>query len=211
MKHILLIMCALACVGYSQPKPVSLVPMFLTWTEKPEYQNGSGPETEDERVARWTMAAEEADRASSEGITLFHPKDNQILIAVTWKYESALEYHVHGRGEKSPLGPQDGGKAVCFGQIHQNWMSKKEHSELGGRDRLSTGRCADATLQIYNYHAEVHCKLRRDVPKWRRWKAPLSSEEVTILMSAYARGNSCEPLPWIEKRVASFEKWRALL
>jgi hypothetical protein len=184
--------------------------MFLSWSPMPKYDEskGEGPETTSERKARWTMAAQEADRASHQNITPFSPKDNQALIAVVWKYESALEFHVHGRGEKSPLGSQDGGRAVCFGQIHQNGLTKAEHCLLGGRDRESTRRCAEETLGVFLYHAEVHCKMRRDVPKLNRWKAKLSEEEVGILFSAYAQGNSCVPLPWIEKRVGSYQKWR---
>jgi hypothetical protein len=80
-------------------------------------------ETKEERDARREMIVEVAEEVSFEGHTDFNPADNLALTLILWKFESGnFEYHVHGKGEKSPLGTQDGGRAACLGQIHRNAM-----------------------------------------------------------------------------------------
>jgi len=108
-----------------------------------------------------------------------------------------------------PIGSQDSGKARCLGQLHhiKSWWTEDEWRALAGRNHEATERCAKATLRAFWYHAE-RCKLRRDIPKAKRWRGMLSLDEVAILMGAYGTGTTCKPLAWQKKRVAEFEKLR---
>lgn len=172
------------------------------------YPPGGGPETTEERESRWGGIVSVAWHESQEAHNPLWPNDQAALVLATWKFESAFDYHVHG-GEVSPLGTQDNGKARCLGQLHQNARTEKEWRELAGRTREATERCARATLGAFWYHAE-RCKLRRDIPKAKRWRGMLSLDEVAILMGAYGTGTTCKALDWQKKRVEEFEKLRSV-
>lgn len=166
-----------------------LLAIVLAWTPT-WYPPGGGPETREQRTQRWAMASDTMVQSGGSGITKFWPQDNVALIATIFRYESALDYHVHG-GEPSPIGSQDKGKARCLGQIQQSrLLTKKEWVGLAGRDRAATRRCADMVLRVMWYHAK-RCKMRQEIPGSIRWRAMLTDVEARVLFTAYGTGITC--------------------
>lgn len=172
----------------------SLVLSFvLSWVPA-WHPEGWNLETEEGRNERREMIVEVAEEVSYGGYTDFNPADNLALTLTLWKFESGnFEYHVHGKGESSPLGTQDAGNAVCLGQIHRigTWWSEEEWRDLAGRSREATKRCAVATQRIFEYHAR-RCKIRHNIPKAQRWKTPLTKYEAWVLFTAYGTGFRCD-------------------
>lgn len=194
--------------GRSSPAPAQIIDHVMTWTPT-WYPEGKGPETATDRQGRWTMITEVAWFQSDAHEAPWWTADKAALVLATWKFESALDYHVHG-GEPSPIGDSDNGSSRCLGQIQhvKAWWTEEKWKALAGRSRAATQRCAEATLRVFWYHAE-RCKLRRDLRPAARWRGMLSREEVAILMAAYADGVSCEPKAWLEKRLNEWESLRA--
>lgn len=187
-------------------EPNAFTAEVLSWTPT-WYPAGGGPETEQDRRERWTMVADVLSDLP-QGTDLW-PQDQTALVATIWKFESSLDFHVHG-GERSPIGHQDRGTSRCLGQIKhvKHWWTLKQWSELAGRDVESTKRCASATLKVIGYHLK-RCKLRQELPEYARWRAPLTEGEAGILFNAYGTGSSCsEGLP---KRVKFFMGLREVL
>lgn len=180
----------------------TLANLTPTW-----YPPGAGPETPQERMERWTMVGEVITESAMSGLTEFWPQDNAKLALMITHGESRIDYHVHA-GLPSPIGHQDYGSAKCLGQIqwHERmWPNKEDWEALAGLSREATRRCIDAILTIMWIHAK-RCELRKDVPEFRRWKAPLSTNEVRVLVSAYGSGVSCKPVSKKHKKVQMF-KW----
>lgn len=189
----------------------AILSIVLAWTPT-WYPPGSGPETSEERNERRTMIAEAAIHSAHLGYTEFWQEDNVALLLTIWKFESGrLDYHVHG-SEESPIGHQDHGHARCLGQLHQNDRSEEEWLALAGRSREATLRCARATQEAIWYHAE-RCKLRRDIPVAKRWRAPLAEEEVRLLIAAYGDGHRCDVSEekWVNDRFKTYARLRDAL
>lgn len=162
--------------------------IVLSWTPT-WYPTDGGPETPAERVERWTMITKTVIETSEQGYVDFPAADAAAMTLTIFKWESALDYHVHG-GEKSPIGHQDHGKARCLGQIQQNGKSTKEWKALAGRSPEATQRCVIAAQEALQYHVK-RCKLRRKIPIAKRWLAPLNADEVAVLLHAYGTGHAC--------------------
>lgn len=166
----------------------ALLAIVLSWTPT-WYPADGGPETEAERRSRWSMIVETVADVSEQGYVDFGAKDVAALNMTIFKWESALDYHVHG-GEESPIGHQDHGKARCLGQIQQNSTPEKEWKALAGRSPEATRRCAVATQRALQYHVK-RCKLRKQIPPKNRWREPLNGMETLILLHAYGTGHTC--------------------
>lgn len=192
------------CLASDEPPVMQKVSAWTpTW-----YPPGKGPESGTERAIRW-RAIVDVVLDESDG-SLFWRSDMAALVLSTFKFESALDYHVHG-GEPSPIGHQDNGRARCLGQIQhvRAWWTETEWKALAGRDEAATRRCARAAMRIYEYHAK-RC-LRRGVSPSKRWRARLTKDEASILMAAYGTGTRCAPLKWMRKRVTLFDRLRAVI
>ncbi len=176
------------------------------------------PETLEEETSRRVLIAF-ATVAAAIYTGNFDPIDATALVLSTMYGESGFfEYRVHA-GEKSHLGPQDGGKARCLAQI-RTWpgntiLTPQEHVALAGTGFEPTKRCAATALAYYWAHAK-RCKVRErrpgetDLMAWdRRQMTELEARE---LMTHYATGNckSFEELPTFKQNIikARVETWR---
>lgn len=158
------------------------------------------------------MVTETVAHESEQGWNDFWHSDNTAITLTIFKWESgSFDYHVHG-GEKSPIGHQDHGKARCLGQIQQNDMNEAEWMALAGRDKASTSRCVIKTQEILRYHAE-RCKLRRNIHEAQRWRAPLTENEVNLLLNAYGNGQACHVSTRkdVTDRIKTYKSLRKLL
>jgi len=203
--NVLAVACSLTMAARGD-EPTGLEAEIQAWTPT-WYPPGGGPETDPDRRKRWAMVAEVLADLPQE--TDLWPQDQTALVATIWKYESSLDFHVHG-GDRSPIGHQDRGTSRCLGQIKhvKAWWTLSEWTALAGRDIEATRRCAAATLRVIGYHVE-RCKLRRNLPEAARWRAPLSAEEAGILLGAYGTGSTCTPA--LPKRVKTFMGLREAL
>lgn len=197
--------CVLSVIGWhssARGSQSALEREMLTWS-KTWYEPGGGPETDDERLARWSMAMSTVESLRSE---IFTRADTQALVATAWRFESALDYHVHG-GEKSPIGHQDNGTSRCLGQIKHlaRWWTRDEWMALAGRDEDATDRCARATLRVFEYHFD-RCRRAGTIARGRR---SLTAHDVAVLFNAYADGHSCDE--GRKARVTAFLRLRGAL
>ncbi len=161
------------------------------------------PETDTQEYDRKYMVAEAVIDVAEEGVEIHHfgkskfnVVDSAALITTLIRSESALDYFVHA-GMKSHIGPQDGGRAKCLGQI-QTWrgntlMTDEEHVALVGTDREATKRCLAMVLS-YVWHNAKKCSVRTKRTRWKNWeKGRMEVFEVSKILSYYAKG-TCSPI-----------------
>ena len=176
------------------------------------------PETLEEETTRRVLIAF-ATVAASIYSGNFDPIDATALVLSTMYGESGFfEYRVHA-GEKSHLGPQDGGKARCLAQL-RTWpgntiLTPQEHVALAGTGFEPTKRCASTALAYYWHHAK-QCKVRprlggeTDLMAWDRRQ--MTDTEARDLMTHYATGNckSFSELPTFKQNIikARVATWR---
>ena len=181
----------------------TILAIILAWSPT-YYPDGAGPETPEARQARRTIVAEVVSDVANQGITELWPRDNAATLLTIMKFESNLDYYVHG-GEPAIIGTQDGMKARCLGQIHRGPLTHLKWVKLAGRDKAATARCARRILHIIWYHTR-RCKLRYDLPQARRWRAPMTSREAGIVMAAYGSGNGCKPQARMKPRIKMWKR-----
>jgi hypothetical protein len=159
-------------------------------------------ESKEDAEGRVRMVASVVDDAPG---TKFAREDMVALVATTFRFESALDYFVHG-GEESPLGPQDGGRARCLGQIHhhEQWWTEEHWRSLAGRDVEATERCVEAAARIFEYHWD-RCRRAGAVSGQRR----LTDRDAHALLTAYGDGVSCGG--GRKERLAAFRRLRGTL
>lgn len=175
----------------------------LTWYPAPgECKLGHAadpPETPEAFKARKDMVAVQVTEAIGARAWSFPAADMAALVGVTILKESALEYWVHAGGD-SHLAKQDGGKARCLGQLHQNGRTPADWRALAGLDVAATYRCALAIAEAFEYHVK-RCQM------WTH--QDMTAVQANILFHRYWKGNGpCSTHPHSRIREARWEKMR---
>jgi hypothetical protein len=165
----------------------------------PWYQNGKNPETPEQYRERMeTIATAIAVEAEANEHWRWDSRSLAAATLVIWYGESRFAVEVHSGSGQSRWG-EDGGRARCFGQIHETGLvPKKDWEQLAGTDLESTRRCARATMKVLSVQGR-HCGMQKDKP---------SMWAVARMISAYGSGKGCAPT---KQSTARARRWSKLM
>lgn len=162
---------------------------------------GAPPETPHAHDIRKFMVADVIVAETAASDSPLDPEHLAALVAVTIMYESALEYFVHA-GMPTHIGPQDGGRARCLGQVHKSGiLDKAAWLATGGLDEEATARCVRAILGAFEYHRK-RCRIR---PEGGR----LSEAQANVLFHGYWKG--INPCVTHTKSAVRAKRWKKML